>query len=171
MSGENDHNAARAIGERLAALYREIGERAMRGLPVYNEALGVEAVGFRACEGRALGIVVTPWFMNVVLAPLATEERAGPPPGAIVQRGLPAATFDFTVGKLDGFGRIETCSLFSPMFAFTDMAAARAAAQAAMAALLDPELERNASRVDAVAAPSAVDRRGFLRGTLTERRP
>lgn len=58
---------AEAWGELLAGSYREIGERAMRDLPIYNDALGVEAVGFRWFNGTTIGIMVTPWFMNVVI--------------------------------------------------------------------------------------------------------
>lgn len=163
--------AARAIGERLAALYRIVGERSMSDLPVYNPALGVESIGFHAYEGWALGIVVTPWFMNIVLAPLDDSGGDVAAPGATVRRALPAASFDFTVGALDGFGRIESCSLFSPMFDFADPASARATAEAALAAIRDTQFERTDADDSAQAPrrPTAgpIDRRSLLRGELS----
>ena len=42
----------------------------MAGLAVVNPALRVEAVGFAPWQGCWLGVVVTPWCMNLVLAPL-----------------------------------------------------------------------------------------------------
>ena len=70
---------AAAWGELLAGSYREIGERAMRDLPIYNDALGVEAVGFRRFNGTIVGIMVTPWFMNVVMP--ANRGSSLPPVG------------------------------------------------------------------------------------------
>ena len=153
--------APAAWGEHLASIYREIGGRAMRELPIYHDALTVEAVGFDSFAGMTIGIVVTPWFMNVV-----TPARHGAP-GASVAIELPAGTFEFTVGDVEGFGRIASCSLFSPMFQFEDMAAARAAAEAALATLLTAP---DAEELPRSAAASAIDRRSFLRGTLSERR-
>jgi [NiFe] hydrogenase assembly HybE family chaperone len=147
----------------------------MRDLPVYNPALGVEAVGFHTYEGRAFGIIVTPWFMNIVLAPLEPTAGGALTIDATVRRALPAASFDFTVGTLDGFGTIESCSLFSPMREFADHAAARAAAEAALAAICDPQFAE--SDADDQAAPSsrpaagAIDRRSLLRGQLAGPRP
>jgi [NiFe] hydrogenase assembly HybE family chaperone len=147
----------------------------MRDLPVYNPALGVEAVGFHTYEGRAFGIIVTPWFMNIVLAPLEAPADSAAVPGATVRRMLPAAPFDFTVGTLDGFGTIESCSLFSPMHEFADHAAARAAAEAALAAICDPQFGKDDA--DDPAAPSSrpaagtIDRRSLLRGQLAGTRP
>lgn len=177
MRAEADQGdaVARALGERLAALYRVIGARNMSDLPVYNAALDVEAIGFHVCEGHALGIVVTPWFMNIVRAPLdGGRDGDSPALGATVRRVLPAGSFDFTVGALDGFGRIESCSLFSPMFDFADPASARAAAEAALAAIRDAQFEQ--TDADSVPAPRrpanrSIDRRSLLRGEFREPRP
>ncbi|BAM91824.1 hydrogenase expression/formation protein HupJ [Bradyrhizobium oligotrophicum S58] len=152
-----------AWGERLADVYREIGARAMRELPIYHDALDVEAIGFSDVDGRTLGIVITPWFMNVVTP--AVQGAAG----SVVKIGLPAGSFEFTIGDVAGIGRIASCSLFSPMFEFEDMAAARATAEAALTALMTaPEDEPSSER--AAKPASAIDRRAFLRGTLSEGR-
>lgn len=178
MRAEADQGdvAARALGERLAALYRVVGARNMSDLPVYNAALDVEAIGFHAYEGHALGIVVTPWFMNIVRAPLdggGDSDMAAP--GATVRRVLPAGSFDFTVGSLDGFGRIESCSLFSPMFDFAGPASARATAEAALTAIRDAQFEQT-DAADSAPAPRRptnrpIDRRSLLRGEFREPRP
>ncbi|WP_315811233.1 [NiFe]-hydrogenase assembly chaperone HybE [Bradyrhizobium sp. SZCCHNR2028] len=152
-----------AWGERLAGVYREIGARAMRELPIYHDALDVEAIGFSVVDGRILGIVVTPWFMNVVTP---VEQGAA---GSVIKIGLPAGSFEFTIGDVAEVGRIASCSLFSPMFEFEDMAAARTAAEAALTALMtSPEDEPSSER--GAKASGAIDRRAFLRGTLSEGR-
>lgn len=165
---------ARDVGETLAAFYRAAAP-AMRDLPVYNHALDFAAIGFRAHEEHAFGAIVTPWFMNLVRVPL-DPGGDGLAPGAAVARALPAGALEFTVARLEGIGSIETCSLFSPMFGFTDQTSAEAAAAAALAAVLDPRFESAAATAEPGAPtparePSPLDRRRFLRGDLTERRP
>jgi [NiFe] hydrogenase assembly HybE family chaperone len=157
---------ATAWGERLALAYREIGERAMRDLPIYNDALGVEAVGFRVFNGTIIGIMVTPWFMNVVMP---AGEIARDALGSSLRVHLPAGDIEFTLSEVDLVGRIASCSLFSPMFGFADMAAACATAEAALAELMLPADSEEAVR-RREPATSAIDRRNFLRGVLTERR-
>jgi [NiFe] hydrogenase assembly HybE family chaperone len=165
-SAPNPDADAVAWGDLLAGRYREIGERAMRDLPIYNDALGVEAVGFRAFNGTIVGIMVTPWFMNVVLPASAVAQ---PTSGATARIRFPAGDIEFTISEVGQIGRIASCSLFSPMFQFADMDAARATAEAALAELMLPADSEEAVR-RREPATSPIDRRNFLRGTLTERR-
>jgi [NiFe] hydrogenase assembly HybE family chaperone len=78
-----------------------------------------------------------------------------------VRRRFPAGDIDFAVGAIAGIGRVDSASLFSPMFDFDHMDAARGAAEAALAALFAP------------AAPQpGVDRRAMLFGaSRREARP
>lgn len=148
-----------ATAARLADLYRGIAERSMRDLPIYNPALGVAALGFQLWDGAIWGALVTPWFLNLVrVGPAGT---AMPAIGSKTLHALPAGTMEFVVGDLEGFGPLESCSLFSPMFEFADQAAAEATALAAMVAIFDPEYEK---RLAAQTPKKIVDRRAFLRG-------
>jgi [NiFe] hydrogenase assembly HybE family chaperone len=137
------------IAAALERLYRAIAEGAMAGLPICNPRLGVAARGFRAVGGEAVGLVVTPWFLNVVAAPLLPAAVTPAEAGATRKLALPAGVIDLIIGELAGFGRLDSASLFSPMHDFADMAAALATAESAAEALF--------------AAP-ALDRRAFLRG-------
>ncbi len=152
---------ARGIGEAIAARYRHIAAGPMAGLPICNAALDVAAQGFRVHAGRAVGVVVTPWFMNFVAADFP---GAAPSPalraGASIKMALPAGEVALIIGELPGFGRLDSCSLFSPMDPFADMGNAIVAAREAMQALFDAELLRPRE------APAALDRRAFLRGRL-----
>lgn len=154
-----------AWGETLAAIYRDVGERSMRELPIFNDVLGVEAIGFRRFDGHVVGIMVTPWFMNVI-AKADEGALAAHLPGSTFTLGFPVGNIELTVSEVAPAGRIASCSLFSPMFEFADMAAARATAVAALDALMTPAGEAERDRE----AASSIDRRAFLRGTLTERR-
>ena len=152
-----------AWGEMLAEAYRAIGQRTMRDLPIFNDALAVEAVGFRNFKGVIMGIMVTPWFMNVVMP---ADEIAGESQGPTVRVRFPVGDIDLTLSEVAPVGRIASCSLFSPMSEFADTASARAAAEAALVALMQPPDSAEAAKP----AVSAIDRRNFLRGVLTERR-
>jgi len=152
-------NAA-LTGEAIATRYRHIAATAMAGLPICNAALDVAAEAFRVHAGRAVGIVVTPWFMNFVAADLAD---APPSPalraGSSIKLAAPAGEIELIVGELPGF-RLDSCSLFSPMGEFADMASAILTARKTMEALFAARPPRPS------AAPGALDRRAFLRGRL-----
>lgn len=156
-----------AFAALLEDCYRRIGERSMRDLPIYNDALSIAAIGFDIRNDAISGILVTPWFMNLILVP-RDGSLASRATGSSFSHAFAAGAIDFTVGDIDGVGRIASSSLFSPMFEFDDMEAAKATATAAMIEILtSPAAEQDQARK---LAP-AVDRRNFLRGALTEPRP
>jgi [NiFe] hydrogenase assembly HybE family chaperone len=150
---------AEAIAERLVAAYGRIAETAMAGVPICNPALGVAASGFRAWGGRAVGVVLTPWFMNLVAVDLAGHTSAPAANGQTVAMFLPAGAVDFLVGELDGIGRIDSCSLFSPVFEFESMEVALETATEAANAFFDP-----AALVEKPKPAAPVNRRDLLRG-------
>ena len=53
----------------LERAFEVVRRERMHGMPMLNRALAVEAVGFRPWREHWLGILITPWFMNVVLMP------------------------------------------------------------------------------------------------------
>ena len=147
---------AQAIGDALVARYREIESKAMRDAPICNAALQVEAIGFREHDGYAVGIILTPWFINLVAAP--TPRAATLPLGAL-RISLPAGSIEFNVVELEGFGPLASCSLFSPLSEFPDQETACAVAREALDAVFDPDVH--------AAKPEPrppLDRRAFLRG-------
>jgi [NiFe] hydrogenase assembly HybE family chaperone len=134
MTAVGDRPVADEIGPRLVALWRVVALR-MAGLPVYNEALTVQATAFRRHGAWAIGVVVTPWFMNVVAVP--DDAAALPSPGACVSVAVPAGEIEAVVADLEGFGRLGLASLFSPMDAFDDPAVTEVTALAALDALFE----------------------------------
>lgn len=148
---------------RLEAAYRRIAVERMRGLPVVNEALEVEAVGFAPWDAHWLGVLVTPWCMNLVLLPREPARWTSLPPGKKAAYRFPAGVYEFVSGHEVAVGEYQACSLFSPMFEFADHDAARLTAQAALAVLLDAAHE--------VAAPAPpLSKRAFLGGEREPRR-
>jgi [NiFe] hydrogenase assembly HybE family chaperone len=154
----------REVGDKLAAAYCEIYRTAMTGLPICNDALAVEAIGFRNFQEHILGIIITPWFLNMAAvergAACAAVLNSSP---TSVRVSFPAGNVEFDVVEIQGFGRFASCSLFSPMVEFSDQNAARQTAQAALGALFDSHL-----REDSVERPASgaavIDRRALLGG-------
>jgi [NiFe] hydrogenase assembly HybE family chaperone len=137
----SDPIAAALAGRVLALerLFAGIAATRMQGLAMVNDGLAVRAVGFQPEPGAvaAVGVLVTPWFMNLVWLPLAPD--ASPlAVGATRNRAVGNARFDFIGADEPGFGPFEACSLFSPMFEFADQAAAEATAAEVLKQLREP---------------------------------
>jgi [NiFe] hydrogenase assembly HybE family chaperone len=136
---------------RLEAAFRAIETR-MRDLPFVNPRVRIEAVGFAPWKGYWLGVMVTPWSMNLVL--VARDPRAwrSLAPGEKRRYVFPAGNYDFVSARDPAIGEYFMCSLFSPVLDFADHATAAETARAARAALLDathaevPEGEHAAAR-------------------------
>lgn len=116
------------------ALFERIAATRMRGVPIVNPALRVQAVGFAPEPGAdaAVGVLVTPWFMNLVWLPLDTEAQDVARPGTKRERAVGNERFQFIGAEEPGFGRYEVCSLFSPMGEFAGQDGALATAQAVL---------------------------------------
>ena len=154
--------------DRLVARFTLIGEQRMRDLPVYNPALGVEAVGFQPVETGCIGVLITPWFMNLMLLP-ELPQHAIAANAQRVNRELGSGTHDFMVGEDEELGRYAFISLASPMFAFADQAAARQAARAGIDRLVNANQATPGANTEHTVhfRPSAkpdMARRAFLQG-------
>jgi [NiFe] hydrogenase assembly HybE family chaperone len=110
----------------------------MRGLPIVNPALDVEAVGFALWEGRWFGVLLTPWCMNLVLCPDDPAAWLPLAAGAKRRYRFPAGEFEFVGASDAALGDYQVCSLFSPVHEFADQASARLVAALARDALFDP---------------------------------
>jgi [NiFe] hydrogenase assembly HybE family chaperone len=153
----------------LETAFRAIHEQRMQGLPFLNPALAVEAVGFRPWESHWLGVLITPWFMNLMLMPREPEGWRAAAPGDSVAYAFPAGAFEFIAGRDDAVGDYQACSLFSPMFEFQDQQSALLTAAAALQALFDETLCTRGASNDPVDKPPAdgaapMSKREFLRG-------
>lgn len=125
------------LGSRLEAFYTGVAETSMRGLPMFNGALGVRAVGIQPWSGEWLCVLITPWFINLVLMP-AAEEQIPVQIGASSMVSLPVGMVSFIQSDGLSVGPHRMCSLFSPVFEFETMDAAVLTAQAVLDELLSP---------------------------------
>lgn len=117
----------------LETVFARIGEERMKDLGLYNPELRVEAVGFRPWNGWLAGVLVTPWFMNLMLLPGPDSENlAGVEPGTRRRIDMPKGQVVFTVGEVEEVGPYLSHSIHSPMGQFPDHRAASTAAWAAI---------------------------------------
>lgn len=152
----------------LEAAFEAVLNGPMRGMPMVNRALRVEAVGFRPWNGHWLGVLVTPWFMNLWLMP--QDDAAWSVLGEREKRRytFPAGRFEFIGGRHPALGDYQACSLFSPMFEFADAEAARATASAALDALFDRGEPAVAAAPAAAPPAGEASRRRFLFGATRD---
>lgn len=134
----------------LEATFERIRVECMADIPILNDAIRVEAVGFRAHHDHFVGVLVTPWFMNLMLVPADPDASPGVKAGSTSLHAFPAGEFEFIAGYEEGFGHFAMCSLFSPMFEFADHAAAAETAAAVMEGIMTADEEQ----ADTTAAPA-----------------
>ena len=138
----------------LVAHYEMIFEERMRGLPIVNERLAVEAVGFEQWEDQDLGILITPWFMNLVLLP-DSARLADMAKGDRVDCKFPSGSCELTVYHDEQLGSYLAAVLFRTVADFPDQEIARAIAEEALAQILTEPPEKESPQVS---------RRGLLTG-------
>lgn len=125
----------------MCAIFTRIGEERMKDLALYNGALQVEAACFRRWEGWLAGILVTPWFMNLMLLPLDGDRLAGKEAGAKEKLELPSGELVFTTGEIEEIGKYFARSLHSPMGNFPNHALAVLTAHTEARRLFSPPEE------------------------------
>ncbi|HSM29087.1 MAG TPA: [NiFe]-hydrogenase assembly chaperone HybE [Woeseiaceae bacterium] len=138
----------------LVARYEAIYEERMRGLPIVNPRLAVEAVGFERWEDEDLGVLITPWFMNLVLLP-DTDKLADLEQGERIECRFPSGPCELTVYQDEELGTYLAAVLFRTVADFPDQEIARAVAEEALANILAEPPEKETG---------TVSRRGLLTG-------
>ncbi|MCV6612764.1 MAG: [NiFe]-hydrogenase assembly chaperone HybE [Amphritea sp.] len=114
----------------------------MADLPVYNPVLTVATVGFQDWTGRQIGVLITPWFMNLICFANADDPwyRWGEQQiGHKQMLSLPSGQYECLYSWAEGAEGYLSCSLFSPMAEFEQQSVALETAEAVMAALFDAE--------------------------------
>ena len=122
----------------LEADFREVYNGKMRDVPLVNVALHVEAVGFCIHDGRPVGVLISPWFMNLIQLPSPGEDWSDLHPGTKEVVSFPSGEYEFIHNVREMTGGYKACSLFSPMGEFRTQAQAVDVAKAVMTALFDP---------------------------------
>ncbi len=148
----------------LEAHYRHVWQTRMHDLPFINAALGVEAIGFARYEGDWLGVVITPWFLNLLLVSGGGQLWGDIPAGERRYLSLPCGTLQFIADDDPDIGPYQYCPLIAPVSNLADMATARQVAADALQTVFGPPADASAPAAPLLAEDKpAVSRRGFFR--------
>ena len=167
-----------AVEQKLEAVFNDIAETRMAGLPICNPAVRVQAVGFREWREHWVGVLVTPWTLSLVLMPgdkaplktLGSDEK--------MSWEFPSGKYEFMGLNEPALGTCQTCSLISPVVDIGRHEDAVSVAEQVMAALFvadDSDAKRDADRKQMVEAArlkgepvmdKPLSRRDFLRGSF-----
>jgi [NiFe] hydrogenase assembly HybE family chaperone len=160
--------------QKLVDVFSEIARTRMADVPIINPALRVEAVGFQLWEGRWLGVLVTPWMINLMLLPgqdaplirLALDQKT--------VWNFPSGAYEFMGLNEPAIGTCHMCSLISPVTEFATHEEAAAVAQEIIVNLFVENAQNDdlATRLDDARlkgdaiTQQAMSRREFLRMPL-----
>jgi len=158
----------------LESAFRRIAATRMAGLPINHPRLVVEGVGFRRWDGKWLGVLVTPWAVNLVLLPGGDPEFETLASDRRQTWRFPSGEYDFMGGDEEESGGYQFCSLVSPIseHEIADQSAARALAEEVLANLFVDHAKEVVMTQAQPAEPQRsrfsgpLSRRGFLSGGL-----
>lgn len=125
--------------ELLVSDFNEVWHGKMRDVPLVNKLLHVQAVGFQMVDGRPLGVLISPWFMNLIQLPAEGEDWSDLKAGEKEYMSFPSGEYEFIHNSREMVGGYKACSLFSPMNDFKTQAQAVDVAAAVMVALFQEE--------------------------------
>ena len=168
----------------LERVFGDIYLRRMQDVPLCNHALRVEAVGFCRTDDGWLGVLVTPWSMNLMLLPARGAYWTRMLLGAKRWQRFASGDYELFGSMEEGVGEYHYVSFFSPMAGFSSQDEARSVAEAALTLLIDADTPR---KIQALAAKETRDaepepaprtnaepvdlaKRNFLRGDFSRTR-
>lgn len=117
--------------------YKLILNTRMVGVPVINPEVKVQAVDFQDWNGYFVGVLITPWFMNLMITSCEGCTCEDLPVGSTQLHRFPSGNYEFIVGYEEGIGCYQSCSLFSPMFEFKNHEDAVMVAMETMSLIMD----------------------------------
>lgn len=154
--------------ENLVKRFQWIDRERMQGLPFYNDQLQVEALGFQDVDTGYVGVLITPWFINLMwLFKVPPQETAVL--GHKCRHTLPGGEFEFMIGEDEEVGRYDFVSLASPVKQFKSQLQAREFALDKLREFFSPPEPRQAEEYPLVfidKTDKKLSRRGFLRGQV-----
>jgi [NiFe] hydrogenase assembly HybE family chaperone len=127
------------IARKLEAVFNRIYKERMTDMPMVNDKLQVHATGFQPWQQHYLGVLSTPWFMNLMLIPGEQEDWSELHELSKHSHVFPSGRYEFITGYEEEIGKYQMCSLFSPMFEFADDDSAVETAQIIMQEILNPQ--------------------------------
>jgi [NiFe] hydrogenase assembly HybE family chaperone len=169
-----------AVEQKLEAVFKNIANTRMAGLPICNEAMRVQAVGFREWQEHWVGVLITPWTISLVL--MSGEKGPLKMLGADEKMtwAFPSGNYEFMGLHEPALGTCQICSLISPVIDVERHEDAVSIAEQVMAALFSSDqsdqirdaerkVKLEAARLSGEPIPmkdKTLSRRDFLRGNF-----
>jgi [NiFe] hydrogenase assembly HybE family chaperone len=127
--------------QQLESCFEQVHQKAMRGMPIVNPYLEVTAIGFRPWstdnwDDALLGILLTPWFMNLLILPESPSLKLSATVGSRHDAAMPAGSIECLWSQHDDLGVYLSCSLMSPVLTFESQQQAQALAEETLSLLL-----------------------------------
>ncbi len=133
----------------------------MVDLPLNRDGIVVEALSFTVWQDGFLGILITPWTMNLTYLPHDVQAQTHAI-GTKQRYQFGENSLEFITTYDDELGQYQVCSLESPIVSFSTQAEAKLIAKMIMDNLLPNPQQTTEKNVN-----NLVSRRAFLRGKLS----
>ena len=137
MSQEIQGLSPDEAAKKLESCFQVVLTENMQGINILNHELHVEAVEFQEWQGRTLGMVITPWFVNLIMLPNAEDDWHLQDLGQKQTYLFPSKDLEMMVNEIDNFGFVRSYSLYSPCKDLPNQESARIAAAMFLRDLLD----------------------------------
>ena len=149
----------------LERIYEQVYREFMQEVPVVNHAIQVEAINFSEWEGHWLGVMLTPWFMNILVIP----KTGSPWPKMEVAKGnevmlsFPQGDYKFSPRDDEGIGSYLSCSLASPVNDWKSHAEAKRTAEDVLSLIKSIPLAQVEEETDEASQEApCMSRRAFM---------
>lgn len=152
----------------VEAAFQRIYVEHMSDVPIVNPALQVQALDFILWQGNWLGVLITPWCINLLLLPGPNGNWQSVSGNHRRFHHFPSGNYAFLGGTEAEIGEYQSCSLISPMGQFPDQESVRAVAEEVIKNMLkapDPVPEGLKKEQDCKTEPSLSKRRFLLLGS------
>lgn len=140
---------ATALAQGLELHFQQVLETRMQDVPILNPSLSVKAVGFKQTPQGCLGVLITPWFINLMLLPCEGDDWLDLPTGSTQVQVFGSGSYPFLVAEEAGIGRYQSCSLLSPVLEIQDQETAVEVALSALRLLDDEQIKDTDSNTHA----------------------
>ena len=144
----------------VEAAFQRIYVDHMSDVPVVNPALRVQALDFALWQNNWLGVLITPWFINLMLLPGAGGSWESVMGNQRRFQSFPSGKYAFLGGNEAEIGEYQSCSLISAMAQFEDQEGACAVASEVIGNIL--KAPQPVARQTADPAEPSLSKRKFL---------
>lgn len=122
---------AQHLSESVESCFIQIQQQRMQDIPIINSNIHVQAIDFQLFQNDWLGVLITPWFMNLIYMNPQVNYI-----GEKITHRFPFGELSFIASHELELGYYQSCSLYSPMFLFEQQSVAVQTARSALQTLL-----------------------------------